>query len=84
MESQNKLIIADLLTGVRLTSMDALNRYGCARLASRINQIKNMGFDVKKETIVLPNKKHVARYFIEPEVKPKVLVDLIGGQLAFL
>lgn len=88
MESQNKQILADLLTGCKITAMDALARYGCARLASRINQIKNMGFDVKSEMIEVPTRSgrgaKVAQYFIESKVEPKVKFDSIGQVVLFV
>lgn len=67
-QSQCKMIAAWLMQGKSITSMEALNLFGCARLASRINDLKNRGMNIDKEMIVTPyTNKRVARYFL---VKP--------------
>ena len=38
--SQNKRIFAYLMEGHRITSLEALNLFGCMRLASRISDIR--------------------------------------------
>ena len=64
-QSQCKMIAAWLMQGKSITSMEALNLWGCARLASRINDLKNRGMNIDKEMIVTPNtNKRVARYFL--------------------
>lgn len=64
-QSQCKMIAKWLMQGKTITSMEALNLFGCARLASRINDLKNRGMNIDKEMIVTPNtNKRVARYFL--------------------
>lgn len=64
-QSQCKMIARWLNKGKSITSMEALNLWGCARLASRINDLKNRGMNIDKEMIVTPNtNKRVARYFL--------------------
>lgn len=64
-QSQCKMIARWLNKGKTITSMEALNMFGCARLASRINDLKNRGMNIDKEMIVTPNtNKRVARYFL--------------------
>jgi len=63
--SQMKEILIDLLKGRKLTAMDALKRYQCFRLASRIKEIRQLGFDVITERVTLANGKRVAKYRLE-------------------
>lgn len=64
-QSQCKMIAAWLMQGKSITSMEALNMFGCARLASRINDLKNRGMNIDREMIVTPyTNKRVARYFL--------------------
>lgn len=62
--SQNRLIKEYLQSGHSLTQMDALNLFGCFRLASRVYDLRNEGLDIKKETIELANGKRVTRYYL--------------------
>lgn len=64
-QSQCKMIARWLNKGKTITSMEALNMFGCARLASRINDLKNRGMDIGREMIVTPyTNKRVAKYFL--------------------
>jgi hypothetical protein len=63
-ESQNKLILAYLQYGKSLTALEALEIFGCFRLASRISDIKSQGIEIKSEYITLWNGKRVKRYWI--------------------
>lgn len=87
-ESQEKQILRDLQTGIRLTSMDALSNYGCARLASRISQLRKEGFNIQREMIDVPTRNgrgaKIARYFMVPESKPKQGADFIGSTPVFI
>lgn len=60
--SQKKQILAYLKSGKSITQMEALYRFGCFRLASRINDIRNDGWGVVTEKIKLGNGKIVASY----------------------
>jgi hypothetical protein len=46
MKSQNALILAHLKRGKHLTAIKALEMFGCFRLASRINDLRNMGHSI--------------------------------------
>ena len=63
MESQNKMIKAHLEAGKTITAADALDKFQCFRLASRINDLKQSGYPVDKTMIKLPSGKRVAQYF---------------------
>lgn len=61
MSSQNQQILKHLQTGKSITPMEALNKYGCFRLASRINDLRNMGYNIQSE-LVHKNDTKFARY----------------------
>ena len=63
--SQNKHIADYLNKGKKLTTIDALNKFGCFRLASRINDLRNDGMNITTKIIKLDNKKQVAQYSIK-------------------
>ena len=61
--SQNKEIKEYLNHGNRLTSLDALNLFGCMRLASRINDLKKEGMLIGSKTITALNGKRYSEYY---------------------
>jgi len=60
--SQNKQIADYLNKGKKLTTLDALTKFGCFRLAARISDLRNNGMNIKTTTIKLDNNKQVAQY----------------------
>lgn len=62
-ESQKKLILDWLSEGHSITALQALNMFGCLRLASRICDLKSEGFPIVKEMIEV-NGKRVAEYWL--------------------
>jgi hypothetical protein len=63
-DSQNALIKGWLLNGRSITQLDALNMFGCFRLAARIANIREQGLYVDTEIIEI-NQKRVARYSLK-------------------
>ena len=63
--SQNKQIADYLNKGKKLTPIDALNKFGCFRLAARIADLRNEGLNIVTNTIKLENKKQIAQYSIK-------------------
>ena len=65
-ESQNKRILDYLMKGNRLTSLEALTRFGCMRLASRISDIRKNHPDINivVDRIETATKKKVAQYYV--------------------
>ena len=53
-----------LQQGKKLTSLEALNLFGCMRLASRIHDLRERGLDIHTERITLPSGKRVTEYSI--------------------
>lgn len=62
--SQIVQILNHLRAGKHLTALEALNRFGCLRLAARIDDLKKDGHDIKSQMVELPNGKRVASYRI--------------------
>ena len=53
-----------LESGNTLTSMEALQMFGCFRLASRIHDLRDRGVNINKTMICGPNGKRYAQYSI--------------------
>lgn len=58
--SQNEQILKTLKKRP-LTSLDAIKRLGCLRLASRINDLRNMGYIIETN-MIKKNGKRYAQY----------------------
>lgn len=63
--SQNKQIAAWLNSGNTITSLEALKRFGCMRLASRINDLRQRGMDIVTEKVITSTGKRVAQYSLK-------------------
>lgn len=67
-QSQKKEILAYLKSGKRLTQMDALYKFQCMRLAARISELRDEGWNIKTDKIKVPSGKIVACYYIPTEL----------------
>ena len=65
-QTQAERILAALLAGESLTSLDALGRFGCARLASRVSDLKRRGHAITSKLVETSNGKRVAQYRLAP------------------
>lgn len=78
-KSQNQLILEHMQQGNRITAIDALNKFGCFRLASRISDLNSGKFDGTHYQIqsdwIESNGKRYKDYFIEVEAKQTVLFE---------
>ena len=63
--TQNQQIKSYLEKGKKLTTIDALNKFGCFRLAARIADLRNEGMNIVTKTIKLENKKQIAQYSVK-------------------
>lgn len=63
-DSQCKRILSYLKEGNGITPIDALNLFGCFRLGARIADIKNMGYNIVTEMVVVGDGKRVAKYHL--------------------
>jgi hypothetical protein len=64
-DSQNALIKGWLLNGYTITQQEALNQFGCFRLAARISDLKDKGLNICTDMVTLENGKRVARYILK-------------------
>jgi len=60
--SQTTQIQRHLEKGKSLTAIQALNKFGCFRLAARIADLRNDGMNIKTTIVKLKNNKHIATY----------------------
>jgi hypothetical protein len=61
MNSQSERIL-DWLSHQPIDPLTALTKFGCMRLAARINDLRNAGHMIVTTTKELPNGKKVAQY----------------------
>ncbi len=61
-DSQNGRILAYLREGHTITHLDALKGFDCARLASRINDLRNQGHEIVTVHEFTRTGKRIARY----------------------
>ena len=61
-KSQAGQIYRYMMQGGRITDIEALERFGCRRLAARISDIKKTGVWVKDEWRTLGNGKRIKEY----------------------
>ena len=72
LQTQNSRILKALQAGDKLTPLAALKRFGSFRLGARIFEIREAGYNVKRE-FVKRGGKHVAQYSLwaTPDEKTK-------------
>lgn len=54
--SQTEMILSALKKGDSLTHLDALNLFGCLRLAARVSDLRNAGHVIDTETVKVNGK----------------------------
>lgn len=67
MESQNKQIKRHLEDGHTITAIEALEKFKCFRLASRITDLKQSGMQIGSQFIELQNGKRVKEYWLKSQ-----------------
>lgn len=67
--THNELIIAYLNEFGSITQLEALRDLGCMRLASRISDLKRMGYNIQSDTVTVKNRYgdncHIKQYRLE-------------------
>ena len=76
--SQSKEILAALKHGDRITPIDALTRFQCMRLASRISDLKHEGNTIHSKTIK-NGKKRYSEYWMEVDPTMNLFKSNYGG-----
>lgn len=66
-QSQNAKILAHLQQGGRITSLSALNQFGCLRLSARIKDLRDEGYQISDRFIKVSGGKKVKEYFINEQ-----------------
>ena len=59
--TQANQILSALKRGEKLTPLQALRKYGCMRLAARINDLRDAGYKIDT-TLIRTHGARVARY----------------------
>jgi hypothetical protein len=62
--NQASVILDHLNQGDSITAIDALNNYGCFRLAARIHELRKEGWDIQERIVKGANGKRYSQYFI--------------------
>lgn len=62
--SQTERILEYMLQGRSITPLEALNDFGCSRLAARVADIRAKGYLVYSEFITTSSGKRVKRYYL--------------------
>ena len=62
MNSQLNNILLHLQNGNSITTLDALNLFGCFRLGARIFDLKQLGYNIVNTMITFENGKRIASY----------------------
>ena len=62
--SQTDRILEYMLEGHAITPLEALNRFGCSRLAARVADIKAKGYLVYAEFVTTVSGKRIKRYYL--------------------
>ena len=68
MKTQEENILSHLESGKHLTPLDALDLYGCFRLASRVFDLRKAGHSILMKSVT-NNGKTFASYFMAVELK---------------
>lgn len=66
-QTQCQKILAFLQQGGRITSLSALNQFGCLRLSARIKDLRDSGWQISDQFITVPSGKRVKQYFMGAE-----------------
>lgn len=63
--TQSNAILDHLKQGNSITALEALQSFKCMRLASRINDLKQLGHNIVTTMVEVPSGKKVASYSLK-------------------
>ena len=63
--TQKEMVLGYLQKGKTLTPMEALEKFGCFRLAARVHDLRVSGHNVVATDYETPSGKRVARYSLK-------------------
>lgn len=55
-----------VMTGKRITGLQAITLYGCIGYSQRFGELKQHGIPIQSQFIKLPNGKRVKEYWLDP------------------
>ena len=64
MKPQKQRILNYLSRGYKLTPLQALDKFDCWALSSRISDLNKLGHNIHSELVKTKSGKHVARYYM--------------------
>ena len=67
--TQSEQILSALMDGEHLTPIAALDRFGCFRLAARINELRELGHDISTVIVETPDGKRYASYVLKGQMQ---------------
>ena len=67
--TQTNEIKTYLKMGYRITAIDALQKFGCFRLAARIKDLKDQGMEIDKVMVETVSGARVAQYYSPSKVR---------------
>jgi hypothetical protein len=59
-QTQNQMILSYLEKGKSLTPLDALNKFGCFRLAARISDLRKDGLNIATKYVTKEGKNYAS------------------------
>ena len=65
--TQKDMVLGYLQKGKALTPIEALEKFGCFRLAARVHDLRNLGHNIVATDYETPSGKRVARYSLKAE-----------------
>lgn len=68
--TQNEMILQDMMMGNHISPIEALRDFGCFRLAARICDLRNQGYEIQSGTVHTEGKHgpvHFSEYWINRE-----------------
>jgi hypothetical protein len=59
-KTQNELILSYLKKGKSITPVDALNKFGCFRLAARVSDLRKDGLNIATKFVTKEGKNYAS------------------------
>jgi len=62
--TQTEQILNHMKRGRTVSALNALNLFGCLRLAARIHDLKARGHDIKRDSVQVSRGRRIAVYYL--------------------
>ncbi len=60
------LLLAHLMTGAKITPLEALTRFKCLSCSQRLGDLRRAGIPIQSQFITTPTGKRIKEYWLEP------------------